>query len=413
MESTSDGEIAEAVDSVFAGTQTGANKIFVVTPVNADKISSSDRGDTVKVVPSGGSYEYEIETDLLRPWLNGKDIRRWRCDWSGQHVILPYYVEINENGVREANTYTEDEMKAEFPKTWEYLSEHREKLESRESGKMRGRDDWFAFTYPKSHHRFELPKVVAPAISMDSRFMLDEDGSWYYKTGYGIQFIDELIEDTDSLTAQLNSNALNFYFKHIASLKISGAYEYRAQYIEKLPFHIPNNQSIFNEIGEKVNIIVEITDLNSKTDRFPEAYIGAYNGEIDYINYTWQTRRYPVNAKIDEDDGGEFTVGAGRSDTIKKSEMYSGDREARKKRAEYVHAAVDGRNVKSGEETTIPIPRTDDGVEALLAELEADKETVEETSIDELEAEIDEAVYDLFDLTEDEREVIEEYLEVF
>jgi len=36
--------------------------------------------------------------------------------------------------------------------------------------------------------------------------------------------------------------------------------------------------------------------------------------------------------------------------------MYSDDREARKRRAEYVHAAVDGRKVKSGEETTIPIP---------------------------------------------------------
>ena len=52
-------------------------------------------------------------------------------------------------------------------------------------------------------------------------------------------------------------------------------------------------------------------------------------------------------------------------------------------------------------------------METLLAELEADRQTVEETSVDELEAEIDEAVYDLFDLTEDEREVVEEYLEVF
>lgn len=33
--------------------------------------------------------------------------------------------------------------------------------------------------------------------------------------------------------------------------------------------------------------------------------------------------------------------------------------------------------------------------------------------MEEPEAEIDDAVYDLFDLTEDEREVVEEYLEVF
>ncbi|WP_440009163.1 hypothetical protein [Halomicrococcus sp. SG-WS-1] len=49
----------------------------------------------------------------------------------------------------------------------------------------------------------------------------------------------------------------------------------------------------------------------------------------------------------------------------------------------------------------------------LIEALEADRQTVEETNIEDLEAEIDEAVYDLFDLTEDEREVIEDYLEVF
>ena len=42
-----------------------------------------------------------------------------------------------------------------------------------------------------------------------------------------------------------------------------------------------------------------------------------------------------------------------------------------------------------------------------------DRTTVEETDIEELEAEIDRVVYDLFDLTQDEREVVEDYLDVF
>lgn len=43
----------------------------------------------------------------------------------------------------------------------------------------------------------------------------------------------------------------------------------------------------------------------------------------------------------------------------------------------------------------------------------ADRETVVETSIEELEAEIDEAVYDRFELTDAEREIVEGYLDVF
>lgn len=74
--------------------------------------------------------------------------------------------------------------------------------------------------------------------------------------------------------------------------------------------------------------------------------------------------------------------------------MYSDDRDARKQRAQYVHAAVDGRNVKSGEETTIPISRRDDDVRELLDRLYTDRQAVAETDIAALEAEIDEAVYD-------------------
>ena len=68
---------------------------------------------------------------------------------------------------------------------------------------------------------------------------------------------------------------------------------------------------------------------------------------------------------------------------------------------------------QNGAETAIPIPRSDDGVATLLSRLAADRETVAETNIDALEAAIDEAVYDLFELNDEEREVVEEYLEVF
>ena len=59
------------------------------------------------------------------------------------------------------------------------------------------------------------------------------------------------------------------------------------------------------------------------------------------------------------------------------------------------------------------IPQSRDGVDQLIEALEDDRQTVEETSIEDLEAEIDQTVYDLFDLTDDERDVIEQYLEVF
>lgn len=52
-------------------------------------------------------------------------------------------------------------------------------------------------------------------------------------------------------------------------------------------------------------------------------------------------------------------------------------------------------------------------MEGLLGWLEEDREEVARTDIGLLEAEIDEVVYDLFDLDDGEQAVIEGYLEVF
>jgi hypothetical protein len=93
--------------------------------------------------------------------------------------------------------------------------------------------------------------------------------------------------------------------------------------------------------------------------------------------------------------------------------MYADGQEERKRRAEYVREAVDGRNVKSGETTTIPIPRKDSGVERLLTALRSDKATVDETDNDALEERVNDIVYDMFGITPEEQDVIEEYLETF
>jgi hypothetical protein len=260
--------------------------------------------------------------------------------------------------------------------------------------------------------RFENPKLIGAEIASEATFMLDEVGSWYFKAAYGIQLEPQYQDQTEVFAGLLNSSALDFYLKHFTSLKMGGYYKYTTNYLEPLPISW-QSEELTEQIAESITEITEVLDLKTKTSRFPEAYLGDFDGELDYITYEWQTRRYPVNAEVQGDVDGEFTVQAGRSDTITDAAMHSTDREARKRRAEYVHAAVNGQNVKSGEEMTIPIPRSDGGVQTLLNKLEADRKTVEVTDTEKLEEDIDAAVYDLFDLTETQRDVIEDYLELF
>ena len=120
-----------------------------------------------------------------------------------------------------------------------------------------------------------------------------------------------------------------------------------------------------------------------------------------------------MNTEVQSTVDDEFTVQAGRSDEIRDAAMHAANRDERKRRATYVREAVNGRNVKSGEEMTIPIPRSDEGVERLLESLRADETTVTEADLDELEELVNDVVYEMFGIRSEEQDVIEKYLEEF
>jgi len=413
LESEADDRIESVTDAVFQGIRTSANKIYTVDVLDADRITSDDTGEVVTIVPTGESKQYEIETDLLRPFLKGNDVGRWRGNWSGLHVLYPYHIEEDDKGNDVARLYDEDALRSELPLSWDYLSQHEEDLRGRERGAWEDSETWWEYGRSQNLEKFETPKTIQAEISDEATFMLDEKGTWYFTTAYGVTFAAGYRDITEILSVELNSKALDFYLKHIAAIKAGGYYSYRTQYVEKLPCVTTAEGEEFDTLRETAGKITDTIDLESRTDRFPEAYLGEFDGDLGYIDYEWQTRRYPVNADIQQKADGRFAVTAGRSDEITDPLMDRGDREEQKIRAQYVHAAVDGRSMKKGEEQTIPIPQSRNGVEQLIEALEADRQTVEETSIDDLEAGIDQTVYDLFDLTEDEREVIEDYLEVF
>jgi len=410
IDSEADHIVGEVTEAVFQGIMTGKKGVYIVDVLDADMVTASDSGNTVTISPTGSEQEYEIETDVLRPFIDGKEVERWQVTWGGFHIVHPYRMEETDDGEITAELIDEDTLSTELPLTMNYLDAHREELSTRSS---LGEKKWYEYSRPQNLERFERPKLILSKIADDATYMSDTEGTWYFTTPYSVLLDDERADLAKEMTAQLNSNTLDFYFKHISAVKAGGFYEYLNQYITPVPCMVDGTANEFPRMRDSVDSILSTIQTENKADRFPEAYLGDYDGELEYITYEWQTRRYPVSADVQGDVDDEFTVQAGRSDTISDPAMYSDDREARKRRAEYVHAAVDGRNVKSGEEMTIPIPRSDDDVVELLDRLEADREEVRQTDIEDLEAEIDRAVYDLFDLTEDEREVVEDYLEVF
>ena len=288
------------------------------------------------------------------------------------------------------------------------MDEHEETLQSRYCVETGGKGLYeYDGPRPKSVFKGDF-RIGVPDMATENHFAYTDGYDCFKNTAYVLTFSNSQRYSEKELLGLLNSSVAEFVIKQMSPFLNDRYYRYKTQYIESVP--LPEPGSGVEEIVEQV---LALEDKQREVERFPDSYVGEYDGELDFLTYEWQTRRYPVDATIAETDDGEFTVRAGRSDTITDPALYADDRAARKRRAEYVHAAVDGRNVTSGAETTVPIPRSDSGVGELLDRLNADREAVARTDIAALEAEIDAAVYDLFALTDEERAVVEEYLDVF
>jgi hypothetical protein len=247
-------------------------------------------------------------------------------------------------------------------------------------------------------------------MSTENNFAYAREFNCFKNSAYVATFDNSAQYSEMELLGLLNSSVSEFIIKQ-TSPPLRGRpfrYRYKTQYVKEIP--LPESGSDVESITDE---IIDYSEAKNRVSAFPKTYFDSFDGDLGYINYEWQTRRYPVNADIQELADGRFAVTAGRSDEITDPLIDSGDREEQKLRAEYVHAAVDGHNMKSDEEQTIPIPQSREGVEQLMRALRSDQRRVEETDIDDLEADLDEVVYDLFDLSKNEREVIEEYLEIF
>lgn len=380
---------------IFTGVQTGADKIFLLTKENKNSI--------------------KIENDLLKPFLKGVDVRRWKINWGGLYLIFPHRQENDE-----LINIAESELKNQYIKTFQYLETFKEKLSSRKWFDKSPTDiygEWFALMYFAKPDMFENFKLLTPAISNKNNFAFDSKG-YYFPVGggtiYGISLFSDISSEKDYfyLLGILNSNTIEFYFKHISSVLSGGYYEYHSQYLGRFPIRLPQTpeeQTFADRITNHVEQILEQVKLEQNIENFPGDYIRKFRNkgeEFDPKNVSFKSNHKILEPVITEDIEGQ---GYNVIPSKKETPLFVDS----KLKADYVVAALNGKRAKKDEKLQLLVPKSDTVIEAILKELEEDKATVTSPSVTELEAEINELVYELYGLTEEDIKVIEDFLRRF
>ncbi|MGJ0335384.1 Eco57I restriction-modification methylase domain-containing protein [Aliarcobacter cryaerophilus] len=212
----------------------------------------------------------EVEKGLLKPILKGEDISRYKNLQNRYFVIFPYILEDGK-----AKPMSEDFIKENYPKGYEYLKENEEFLRGREKGKM-DKEGWFLYIYPKSLSEFEQVKIITPEISLGANMSFD-DGKFYHNTKvYSFIKKVEIKEDYKFYLTILNSKIMWFFLKNTGYELRGGYFTFKTNFIN--PFPLPKLENLEEQkpFIQKADLMLE---LNKKLQELKQNFINELNLE--------------------------------------------------------------------------------------------------------------------------------------
>jgi len=181
--------------------------------------------------------EVEIEVALVKPFLMGRDVKRYVKSKPRNVVIFPYLIE---NG--KAILMEQKYIQKKYPLGWEYILKNKSKLEGREKGKMKGKR-FYAYIYPKNLAEFDCSKIMTPYLALGPNFTYDSENLYHTTKVFSLAFKDDFNCNQLFILGLLNSKLMNFHIENQGTVFRGGYQTFNTQYIETFNIKRPNLKS--------------------------------------------------------------------------------------------------------------------------------------------------------------------------
>ena len=191
------------------GVKTGLNPAFVID------------GQTKKLLCS----KDPCSSDVLRPFIEGKHLKRWRSEPEDRWLIL-----LPKGWTKARYTISDEESAfCQFASDYPAIAEWLAPFETRAKKRTDQGDFWWELRACAYYDRFNDSKLLYGDIVANPSMQIDASGAICDTTGFivpNVSFAD---------LAVLNSNVIWFIFKAMTPLARGGYYRAKTQYIQNLP----------------------------------------------------------------------------------------------------------------------------------------------------------------------------------
>lgn len=270
---------SDVFEGIFQGLATSKDDLYI--------LECLDENDFKLKVPISGK-EYQLERDLFKPFLMGKDVQRYSYLTTNRYVFFPYEIK---NG--NAEIVSIEDLKTRFPKTYCYVRDHENIFKERENGKAGKMNHWHTYIYPKNLNKFEQPKLSSMEICANHPNVTLNNEKLYHTTKvYSWVKKGDTKESYEFLLAIANSKLLWWFLKITGDTLQGDARTFKTNYLN--PFPLPDKvlEEMENKISEKVKQVMNIkkqnpsadtTDLENQIDQLVYQLYGLTEDEIKIV----------------------------------------------------------------------------------------------------------------------------------
>jgi len=226
---------------LYRGIVTGLNEAFVVDRATRDHLIA----------------EHPSSADVLKPFLRGRDVKRWQVDSQDLWLIFARRgIEINR-----------------YPAIWKYLEQFRESLTPGvPGGRKPGSYQWYEIQDNIAYWKeFEQPKIIIPAIVQRTSYAFDP-GQYFTNDKTSIC----ITVNVKYVLGLLNSIPFWWFIQQTAASKQGGFYEFKPMYVSQLPIIEGNEQKPIEML---------VTAILARKAQDPAADVSALEAEIDALVY--------------------------------------------------------------------------------------------------------------------------------
>ena len=262
--------LGDVIARFSTGVQTGADKILTFTKEDiADK---------------------RLEPLYLRPFLRGRDIKRFHIGWRGKWIFWPYSSDTDE-------IVTLRELRSSAPNLFKIVVANRVKMRERvwfgqSAQELSGR--WFGLMYREKDANFQKLHLVTPSLTYSPEFAMNSSG-YRFTTGTagvtGLIPVDVSRDNCFFLLGLLNSPVCAFFMRQTSPEFAGGFLKYTAPYLKQFPLpsfdpEDPEHQRIYKSIWKGARRLTQIASELSlaRSDAQRSSRLAMYSGVERIIN---------------------------------------------------------------------------------------------------------------------------------